>query len=249
MKDKTGKLLGKNTAGVNRILPHKHKFAWDLFIKSCANNWMPTEISMQEDIGQWKSNGITDEEKLLVKRCLGFFAGSESLVGNNLLLSAFRFINDAECRQYILRQAFEESLHNLTIVYICDSLDLDIDEVFNAYETIPSIKAKDSPLEFQSWDMKSALIDGPFATKQSSEAFVIPEIIIVPLLAFDLKGARIGYGGGYYDRTIEALRKNNPNLITIGVAYDGQKVDAVPTEEHDQKLDMVVTEKTTYRVG
>jgi ribonucleoside-diphosphate reductase beta chain len=143
MKDKTGKLLGKNTAGVNRILPHKHKFAWDLFIKSCANNWMPTEISMQEDIGQWKSNGITDEEKLLVKRCLGFFAGSESLVGNNLLLSAFRFINDAECRQYILRQAFEESLHNLTIVYICDSLDLDIDEVFNAYETIPSIKAKD----------------------------------------------------------------------------------------------------------
>ncbi|MBT5185205.1 MAG: 5-formyltetrahydrofolate cyclo-ligase [Kordiimonadaceae bacterium] len=114
---------------------------------------------------------------------------------------------------------------------------------------LPSIKAKDSPLEFQSWDMKSALIDGPFATKQSSEAFVIPEIIIVPLLAFDLKGARIGYGGGYYDRTIEALRKNNPNLITIGVAYDGQKVDAVPTEEHDQKLDMVVTEKTTYRVG
>ena len=114
---------------------------------------------------------------------------------------------------------------------------------------LPSIKAKDSPLEFQSWDMKSALIDGPFATKQSSEAFVIPEIIIVPLLAFDLKGARIGYGGGYYDRTIEALRKNNPNLITIGVAYDGQKVDAVPTEEHDQKLDMVVTEKTRYRVG
>jgi ribonucleoside-diphosphate reductase beta chain len=60
-----------------------------------------------------------------------------------LLLSAFRYITDAECRQYILRQAFEESLHNLTVVYICDSLDLDIDEVFTAYETIPSIKAKD----------------------------------------------------------------------------------------------------------
>ena len=65
------------------------------------------------------------------------------MVGNNLLLSAFRFITDAECRQYILRQAFEESLHNLTVVYICDSLDLDIEEVFTAYETIPSIKAKD----------------------------------------------------------------------------------------------------------
>jgi ribonucleoside-diphosphate reductase beta chain len=143
MNDKTGELLTNNIAGVNRILPHKHKFAWDLFLKSCANNWMPTEISMQNDIQQWKSGEITDDEKLLVKRCLGFFAGSESLVGNNLLLSAFRYITDAECRQYILRQAFEESLHNLTIVYICDSLDLDIDEVFTAYETIPSIKAKD----------------------------------------------------------------------------------------------------------
>ena len=71
------------------------------------------------------------------------FAGSESLVGNNLLMSAFKYITDPECRQYILRQAFEESLHNLTVVYICDSLDLDIDEVYRAYETIPSIKAKD----------------------------------------------------------------------------------------------------------
>jgi len=143
MKNESGDLLNDNIAGVNCILPHKHKYAWDLFLTSCANNWMPTEISMQEDIKQWKNNEITDDEKLLVKRCLGFFAGSESLVGNNLLLSAFRFIADAECRQYILRQAFEESLHNLTIVYICDSLDLDIKEVFKAYENIDSIKAKD----------------------------------------------------------------------------------------------------------
>jgi ribonucleoside-diphosphate reductase beta chain len=143
MDSKTGELLTKNISGVNRILPHKHKYAWDLFLKSCANNWMPTEIGMQEDIKQWKNNEITEDEKLLVKRCLGFFAGSESLVGNNLLLSAFRYVTDAECRQYILRQAFEESLHNLTVVYVCDSLDLDIDEVFKAYETIPSIKAKD----------------------------------------------------------------------------------------------------------
>lgn len=143
MDTKTGELLTKNIAGVNRILPHKHKYAWDLFLKSCANNWMPTEISMQNDIKQWKNNEITEDEKLLVKRCLGFFAGSESLVGNNLLLSAFKYITDAECRQYILRQAFEESLHNLTVVYICDSLDLDVEEVFAAYENIPSIKAKD----------------------------------------------------------------------------------------------------------
>ena len=141
--EKTADLITSEIAGVNRILPHRHKFAWDLFLKGCANNWMPTEISMQEDIQQWKGGDISPDEKLLVKRCLGFFAGSESLVGNNLLLSAFKYVTDPECRQYILRQAYEESLHNLTIVYICDSLDLDIDEVFRAYETVPSIKAKD----------------------------------------------------------------------------------------------------------
>lgn len=143
MSEKTGLLISRELESVNRILPHKHKFAWELFLNGCANNWMPTEISMQNDIKQWKNEEITDDEKLLVKRCLGFFAGSESLVGNNLLLSAFRYITDAECRQYILRQAFEESLHNLTIVYICDSLGLDVDEVYRAYQTIPSIKAKD----------------------------------------------------------------------------------------------------------
>ena len=107
MDEKSSKLITKDIASVNRILPHKHKFAWDLFLNGCANNWMPTEISMQSDIKQWKGGEITDDEKLLVKRCLGFFAGSESLVGNNLLLSAFKYITDAECRQYILRQAFE----------------------------------------------------------------------------------------------------------------------------------------------
>jgi ribonucleoside-diphosphate reductase beta chain len=164
-QNKTGQLLTDNVAGVNRILPHKHKYAWDLFLKGCANNWMPTEISMQNDIKQWKGDEITEDEKLLVKRCLGFFAGSESLVGNNLLLSAFRYITDAECRQYILRQAFEESLHNLTIVYICDSLDLDIDEVYAAYENIPSIKAKDDFLmsitnDITSPDFKHTSLEG-----------------------------------------------------------------------------------------
>ena len=140
---KTGLLLGEEVAGVNQILPHKHKFAWDLFLKGAANNWSPAEINMSTDVDQWKNNELTDDEKLLVKRCLGFFAGTESLVGNNLLLTVNRFITDAECRQYILRQAYEESLHNWTIVTCCDSYSLRISEVYEAYMNIPSIKAKD----------------------------------------------------------------------------------------------------------
>ena len=140
---KSKQIISDKVSVVNQILPHTNKCAWDLFIDGAANNWMPTEISMAKDIEQWRSNLLSEDEKLVVKRCLGFFAGSESLVANNLLLSIFKFVTDPECRQYILRQAYEESLHNLTVVYVCDSLNLKIDEVYQAYNSIPSIKAKD----------------------------------------------------------------------------------------------------------
>jgi ribonucleoside-diphosphate reductase beta chain len=140
---KTKEIISDKVAAVNQILPHTNKWAWDLFIDGAANNWMPTEISMAKDIEQWRGNSLTEDEKLVIKRSLGFFAGSESLVANNLLLSVFKFVTDPECRQYILRQAYEESLHNLTVVYCCDSLGLDIEEVYEAYNSVPSIKAKD----------------------------------------------------------------------------------------------------------
>jgi ribonucleotide reductase beta subunit family protein with ferritin-like domain len=142
--EKTDLIISDNIAGVNQILPHRHEWAWNLFVKGCANNWMPTEVSMATDISQWKAKDmLSEDERLVVKRCLGFFAGSESLVANNLLLSAFKYVTDPECRQYILRQAFEESVHNMTVVYVCNSLDLDTYEVYQAYASIPSIKAKD----------------------------------------------------------------------------------------------------------
>ena len=141
---KSNKILSDEPSAVLQILPHVHPWAWELFLKGCANNWMPTEISMAKDIEQWKSKDVlTDDERLVVKRQLGFFAGSESLVSNNLLLNIFRHVVDPECRQYLLRQVWEEGLHNLTVVYICDSLNLDINEVYEAHRSIPSIKKKD----------------------------------------------------------------------------------------------------------
>ena len=81
----------------------------------------------------------------------------------------------------------------------------------------------------------------------SSESIVTPEVLLVPLIAFDLKGNRLGYGGGYYDRTIEQLRAKNIELVVIGIGYDNQKLASVPTDSYDQSLDIVVTEKKTYR--
>ena len=141
---KTGNLLDKETAGVNQILPHKHKWAWELYEQAIKNNWVPTEVPMVKDVQNWKNlkSDLSEDERLVIKRCLGFFAGSESLVANNLMALA-KFVTDPECRQYMARQMYEECLHNHTIVYICDSLSLDIKEVYEAYRSVPSIKEKD----------------------------------------------------------------------------------------------------------
>lgn len=159
MTKKTGEILGADIAGVNQILPHKNQWAWDLYKHGKNNNWTPEEVPMVKDIQNWKKeNVISDDERLLIKRCLGFFAGTESLVGNNLF-TLFRYITDPECRQYMSRQMYEECLHNDTIVYICDSLDLDINEVYEAYQTIPSIKAKDDFLMSVTTDLTNSNID------------------------------------------------------------------------------------------
>tara|TARA_R110000851_G_scaffold148631_2_gene288951 strand:+ start:428 stop:1435 length:1008 start_codon:yes stop_codon:yes gene_type:complete len=143
MSKKTGEIFGPEATGVNQILPHKNIWAWNLYKQGKNNNWTPEEVPMTRDIQNWKKdNVISTDERLLIKRCLGFFAGSESLVGNNLF-TLFKYITDPECRQYMARQMYEECLHNDTIVYICDSLDLNIKEVYEAYENIASIKAKD----------------------------------------------------------------------------------------------------------
>ena len=161
MTQNTGEILGADIAGVNQILPHTNKWAWDLYKLGKNNNWTPEEVPMVKDVQNWKRDDtITDDERLLIKRCLGFFAGSESLVGNNLF-TLFKYVTDPECRQYMARQMYEECLHNDTIVYICDSLDLDINEVYQAYETIPSIKAKDDYL----MSITSALATNPVDTQ------------------------------------------------------------------------------------
>ncbi|MFD4248853.1 ribonucleotide-diphosphate reductase subunit beta [Amycolatopsis thermoflava] len=132
-------------ADVNQLLPLKYHWAWEKYLAGCTNHWMPTEVAMQADIALWKSpDGLTEDERRMVKRNLGFFATAESLVANNLVLAVYRQITNPECRQYLLRQAFEEAVHTHTFQYICESLGLDEGELFNAYREVPSITDKDA---------------------------------------------------------------------------------------------------------
>jgi ribonucleoside-diphosphate reductase beta chain len=137
------RILNCNAVDVNQLMPLKYEWAWEHYLNGCANHWMPNEVPMQRDIELWKSNELSDAERQVIMRNLGFFATGESLVGNNLVLAIFKHITNAECRQYMLRQAFEEAIHTHTFHYIVESLALDEREIFNMYNEIPSIKAKD----------------------------------------------------------------------------------------------------------
>jgi ribonucleoside-diphosphate reductase beta chain len=131
-------------ADVNQLVPFKYTWAWDKYLAGCANHWMPQEVNMQRDIELWKKpGGLTEDEKLIVKRNLGFFVTADSLAANNIVLGTYRHITAPECRQFLLRQAFEEAIHTHAYQYIVQSLGLDESEIFNAYHEIKSIRDKD----------------------------------------------------------------------------------------------------------
>lgn len=107
---------------------------------------------------------------------------------------------------------------------------------------VPVIQGEAMPLKFSRWEPDAPLRDGPFGAKVPEvDDYFEPEIVIVPLVGFDLKGGRLGYGGGFYDRTLELLRSRRATLA-IGFAFEEQMAEALPLEATDQPLDMVITQ-------
>jgi len=130
-------------ADLNQLVPFKYDWAWQKYLDACANHWMPQEINMNADIALWKDpSGLTEDERTIIKRNLGFFSTADSLVANNLVLAVYRHITNPECRQYLLRQAFEEALHTHAYQYVVESLGLDEGEIFNMYREVPSVARK-----------------------------------------------------------------------------------------------------------
>jgi len=136
-------------ADLNQLVPFKYDWAWQKYLDGSANHWMPQEVNMTTDIALWKSDdGLTEDERMIVMRNLGFFSTADSLVANNLVLAIYRLITNPECRQYILRQSFEEAIHTHAYQYCIESLGMDEGEIFNMYREIPSVAKK------ASWGLK-----------------------------------------------------------------------------------------------
>ena len=108
---------------------------------------------------------------------------------------------------------------------------------------LPRVVAKDLPLAFHIWRPRQELVPGAYGIPEPDPSWrlVTPAIVLVPLLAFDAAGRRLGYGGGYYDRTLAALRAGH-TITAVGVAYAGQEVENLPNDAFDEPLDMILTE-------
>tara|TARA_Y100000766_G_scaffold240683_1_gene218261 strand:+ start:2358 stop:3596 length:1239 start_codon:yes stop_codon:yes gene_type:complete len=164
-------------ADLNQLVPFKYDWAWQKYLDGSANHWMPQEVNMTADIALWKSNeGLTEDERTIVMRNLGFFSTADSLVANNLVLAIYRLITNPECRQYILRQSFEEAIHTHAYQYCIESLGMDEGEIFNMYREIPSVAKK------ASWGLKyTKEISDPGFTTGTDET---DKLLLKNLIAF-----------------------------------------------------------------
>ena len=130
-------------ADVNQLVPFKYDWAWQKYLDGSANHWMPQEINMTAYVALWKSkDGLSEQERMIVMRNLGFFSTADSLVANNIVLSVYKHITNPECRQYLLRQALEEAIHTHAYQYVIESLGMDEGEIFNMYREVPSVAKK-----------------------------------------------------------------------------------------------------------
>jgi len=130
---------------VVQLYPLKHTFAWDAYNVGNSNHWLPTEISMQKDIEQWKSKDVlTDDERSAFETVLGFFTTADSIAANNIVLGLYKHITSPECRLYLLRQGYEEAIHTHAYQYIVESLGMDEGKIFNMYKEIDAIYRKDN---------------------------------------------------------------------------------------------------------
>ena len=196
------RLINCAQVDVNQLMPIKYQWAWEHYLNGCANHWMPTEVPMNRDVETWKSDRLTDDERRVIMWNLGFFSTAESLVGNNLVLAIFKHVTNAECRQYLLRQAFEEAVHTHTFLYVVVTLGLNESEIFNMYREIPTIAKKDA---FE-MELTAEVLDPDFAT----ETFEGRQTFLKNLIGYYV----IMEGVFFYSGFVMMLSFHRRNLMT-----------------------------------
>ncbi len=139
------RIINGKDADVMQLYPIRHMYAWESYLAANQNHWLPTEISMQRDIEQWKSKDVlSDDERQAFETVLGFFTTADSIAANNVVLATYKHLTSPECRMYLLRQGYEEAIHTHAYQYIVESLGMDESKIFNMYREIDAIFQKDN---------------------------------------------------------------------------------------------------------
>ncbi len=207
---KKNSIINNSQMDPNKILPMRYLWARQHYKDGIANNWTPEEIGMQQDVEQWKSTTVLSEsERRLILWNLGFFSTAESLTANNIVLAVYKHVTNPECRQYMLRQAYEEAVHTDTFIYCCDSLGLDPEMIYTMYTTIPSIKEKDNFVV----NLTKSIFDPHFEIKNSED---------IQKFLHDLVGYYVIMEGIFFYAGFAmmlALRRQN-KMIGIGQQFE-----------------------------
>lgn len=190
------RIINGADADVIQLYPMKHKFAWEAYNTGNANHWLPTEISMQADIEQWRSNNVlSDDERKAFKTVLGFFTTADSIAANNIVLAFYRHITSPEVRMYLLRQGYEEAIHTHAYQYIVESLGLDEGEIFNMYREVDAIYNKDEfILSFNNGIFDSDFKTGTFAADQKFlENMIVFSVILEGIFFYSSFAVMFGF--------------------------------------------------------
>lgn len=190
------RIINGKDADVIQLYPMKHTFAWDAYTVGNANHWLPTEISMQKDIEQWRSKDVlTEDERKAFETVLGFFTTADSIAANNVALGFYKHITSPECRMYILRQAFEEAIHTHAYQYIVESLAMDESKIFNMYRQVDAIYNKDSfVLSFNEGIFADGFKTGTFENDQKFlENIVIFSLIMEGIFFYSSFAVMFGF--------------------------------------------------------
>lgn len=203
-------IINNTKTDPNKILPMKYTWAREHYKTGVANNWVPEEISMQKDVEQWKSSAaLNSEERKMIMWNLGFFSTAESLTANNIVLAVYNHVTNPECRQYLLRQAFEEAVHTDTFIYCCDTLGLDPDEIYNMYNTVPTIKEKNDFVV----NLTKVVFDPNFSTEGSDNI----QKFLHDLIGFYVIMEGIYFYAGF--AMMLALKRQN-KMVGIGEQFE-----------------------------
>jgi len=173
------RVINGGDADVMQLYPMRHSFAWEAYNVGNANHWLPTEISMQKDIEQWKHPTLlTEDERKAFETVLGFFTTADSIAANNVVLALYKHVTSPEVRMYLLRQGYEEANHTHSYQYIVESLGMDESKIFNMYREIDAIYSKDNLI--------LALNDGIFDPEFKTGTFENDQKFLENWIAFAL---------------------------------------------------------------